>query len=70
MLIANHYFFNGGNEVLDGSSFESKMTRLGLGCLVALKFFFRELTSMRYISFASLFLLVYLGVVMVIEAPE
>jgi amino acid permease len=46
-----------------------KITRLIVSVLVAMTFYLKEMTSLRYISFASLFLLSYLGIVMIMEAP-
>lgn len=46
-----------------------QVTRLIVAVIVCLTFYLKELTSLRYISFASLFLLSYLGVIMIIEAP-
>ena len=68
MLVAYQYF--SGHEHEKADPFTGMMVRLVVGILVSMSFYFKELTSLRYVSFLSLFLLSYLVVVMIGEAPD
>jgi amino acid permease len=66
--VALQYFFS-DSRGLHNDSF-GMILRFGLSVFLGVTFYLKNLTSLRYVSFMSIFLLSYLLVVMIIELPD